>query len=105
MKQSKHLDTVIDCVREVDKKEHLTERNLDGLYGEAGDMIKNFDTTIERCKRYNEAKINRKYEMIITDLESEVRKLTQKLKIEQDARSPTKKHVTEILDQLVTYKE
>lgn len=42
--------------------------------------------------------------MIITDLEKEIRKLNQKLKIEQDARSPTKKHVTDILDQLVTYK-
>ena len=34
-----------------------------------------------------------------------MRKLNQKLKIEQDARSPTKKHVTDILDQLVVYKE
>lgn len=43
--------------------------------------------------------------MIINDLETEVRKLNQKLRIEQDARSPTKKHVTDILDQLVIYKE
>ena len=43
--------------------------------------------------------------MIINDLEIEVRKLNQKLKIEQDARSPTKKHVADILDQLVAYKE
>ena len=43
--------------------------------------------------------------MIINDLEIQVRKLNQKLKIEQDARSPTKKHVTDILDQLVVYKE
>lgn len=43
--------------------------------------------------------------MIISDLESEVRKLNQKLRIEQDARSPTKKHVTDILDQLVIFKE
>ena len=43
--------------------------------------------------------------MIINDLQTEVRKLNQKLKIQQDARSPTKKHVSDILDQLVIYKE
>jgi cell division protein FtsB len=43
--------------------------------------------------------------MIIQDLEAEVRKLNQKLRIEQDARSPTKKHITDILDQLVVYKD
>lgn len=31
--------------------------------------------------------------------------MNQKLKIEQDARSPTKRHVSDILDQLVIYKE
>jgi hypothetical protein len=31
-------------------------------------MIKNFETSINRCKRYNEAKINRKYEIVINDL-------------------------------------
>ena len=43
--------------------------------------------------------------MIIQDLEAEVRKLNQKLRIEQDARSPTRKHITDILDQLVVYKD
>lgn len=43
--------------------------------------------------------------MIIQELEGEVKKLNQKLKIEQDARSPTKRHVSDILDQLVIYKE
>lgn len=43
--------------------------------------------------------------MIIQELQRQVRKLNNKLKIEQDARSPTKKHVTDILDQLVIFKE
>ncbi len=31
-------------------------------------MITDFDSNISRCKKYNEAKINRKYEIIIKDL-------------------------------------
>lgn len=42
--------------------------------------------------------------MIITDLQSELRKVKEKLKIEQDARSPTKRHITDILDQMVILK-
>ena len=52
------------------------------------------DNSINRCKNYNEAKVNRKYEIVIKDLESEIRKLSQKLKLEQEARSPTKKHIS-----------
>lgn len=67
-------------------------------------MIKNFETSINRCKRYNEAKINRKYEIVINDLQNEIKKLTNRLKIEQDSKSPTKKYITNLLDQLVLYK-
>ena len=42
---------------------------------------------------------------MIKDLEAEIRKLTQKLKLEQEARSPTKKHISDILDKLVVYKD
>jgi len=60
-------------------------------------MIKEFDTGINRCKKYNEAKIHRKYEIIINDLQAEIKRLQDNLKLEQDARSPTKKHVSDIL--------
>lgn len=64
-------------------------------------MIKEFDSGITLCKKYNEAKINRKYEIIIHDLQAEIKRLQDSLKLEQDARSPTKKHVSDILEKLV----
>lgn len=64
-------------------------------------MIKDLDTGINRCKKYNEAKINRKYEIIINDLQAEIKRLQESLKLQQDARSPTKKHVSDILEKLV----
>ena len=72
-----HLDEIVSCVREVGAKEASPEKDLENLYGEAGELIRNFETNINRCKRYNEAKISRKYEMIICDLEAEVRKLNR----------------------------
>lgn len=67
-------------------------------------MINQFDQGISLCKKYNEAKINRKYEIIITDLQKEIKRLQDNLKLEQDARSPTKKHVSDILEKLVFFK-
>lgn len=67
-------------------------------------MISELDKGISLCKRYNEAKINRKYEIIITDLQKEIKRLQDNLKLEQDARSPTKKHVSDILEKLVAFK-
>ena len=31
--------------------------------------------------------------------------MTEKLKLEQDARSPTKKHISDILDKLVVFRD
>ncbi len=67
-------------------------------------MISELDKGINLCKKYNEAKINRKYEIIITDLQNEIKRLQDNLKLEQDARSPTKKHVSDILEKLVIFK-
>ena len=64
-------------------------------------MIKDLDSGINLCKKYNEAKINRKYQIIIHDLQAEIKRLQDNLKLEQDARSPTKKHVSDILEKLV----
>ena len=63
---------MIDCIAErntvrVFLKE---ESNLNKLYGKADSMINELDKGINLCKKYNEAKINRKYEIIITDLQN-----------------------------------
>lgn len=101
-----YLETVIDCIAERNTARiHLKEEsNLNKLYGKADNMISELDKGISLCKKYNEAKINRKYEIIITDLQSEIKRLQDNLKLEQDARSPTKKHVSDILEKLVTFK-
>ena len=67
-------------------------------------MFSDLDKGINLCKKYNEAKINRKYEIIINDLQAEIKRLQDNLKLEQDARSPTKKHVSDILEKLVFFK-
>jgi FtsZ-binding cell division protein ZapB len=67
-------------------------------------MISGLDKGISLCKKYNEAKINRKYEIIISDLQTEIKRLQDNLTLEQDARSPTKKHISDILEKLVFFK-
>lgn len=124
-----YLNTVIDCIVDnngspkaiqapslrslrrgkINDESVKTERDkpldIPELYVKAGEMVAQFDSSINRCKTYNEAKVNRKYEIMVKDLEGEIRKLSQKLKLEQEARSPTKKHISEILDKLVSYKD
>lgn len=79
----------------------IEDSSITNLYGKADSMIKELDSGINLCKKYNEAKINRKYEIIIHDLQAEIKRLQDNLKLEQDARSPTKKHVSDILEKLV----
>jgi hypothetical protein len=38
-------------------------------------------------------------------LQGEIKKLSEKLKLEQDARSPTKKHISDLLDKLVIFRD
>lgn len=100
------METVIDCITERNstRLQINEDSNLNNLYGKADSMISELDKGISLCKRYNEAKINRKYEIIITDLQKEIKRLQDNLKLEQDARSPTKKHVSDILEKLVAFK-
>jgi hypothetical protein len=77
------LETVIDCIAERNTARILLkeESNLNKLYGKADNMISELDKGINLCKKYNEAKINRKYEIIITDLQSEIKRLQDNLKL------------------------
>ena len=59
----------------------IEDGGINHLYGKASNMIKDLDTGINRCKRYNEAKINRKYEIIINDLQTEIKRLQDNLKL------------------------
>ena len=63
---------MIDCIAERDTARVFLkgESNLNKLYGKADSMINELDKGINLCKKYNEAKINRKYEIIITDLQN-----------------------------------
>lgn len=74
------------------------------IYGEAQEFIRNFDTTIVKCKRFNEVKTYRKYEVIMRDMELEIMKLRDKLQMEEQMRSPTKEYLSDILNKLVEYK-
>ena len=67
-----YLQTVIDCIAERNTARVFLkeESNLNKLYGKADSMINELDKGITLCKKYNEAKINRKYEIIITDLQN-----------------------------------
>ncbi len=58
-----YLETVIDCITERNTSRiHIQEdSNLNNLYGKADNMISELDKGINLCKKYNEAKINRKY--------------------------------------------
>lgn len=67
-------------------------------------MIHELDRGISICKKYNEAKINRKYEIIINDLQAEIAKLRMSLNLEKQNRSPGKKHVSDLLEKMVAFK-
>jgi hypothetical protein len=67
-------------------------------------MIQDLDKGISICKKYNEAKINRKYEIVIHDLQAEIARLRHNLNLEQQSRSPSKKHVSDLLEKMVAFK-
>lgn len=54
---------MIDCIAERNTARVFLkeESNLNKLYGKADSMINELDKGISLCKKYNEAKINRKY--------------------------------------------
>jgi hypothetical protein len=63
-----YLEQVIDCISERKVAKAATvegevsrEEGLKQLFGKAEDVIEQFDRDITICKKYNEAKINRKY--------------------------------------------
>ena len=74
------------------------------LYSSIKQVLSGFDNSITDCKKYNEAKIHRKYEIRIADLEEEIKMLKEKVSYEQSARDPSKKYVENLVDQLVMYK-
>lgn len=43
--------------------------SYDKIYSNINRILTGFDTSIDDCKKYNEAKIHRKYEIRIADLE------------------------------------
>lgn len=77
---------------------------MDKVYGDAQEFIKNFDSSIIKCKRFNEVKTYRKYEVIMRDMELEIVKLKDKLQMEEQMRTPTKEYLSDILNKLVEYK-
>lgn len=67
-------------------------------------MLASFDSEIKKCKRFNEVKTHRKYEVMIRDLEIQNEQLAAKLQKEQLMRSPTKDYMTELLQKIVELK-
>jgi hypothetical protein len=63
---------------------------ITSIYQQTQHILENFDSEITKCKRFNEAKTNRKYEMIVRGLQIQNEQLTAKLTKEQLLRSPTK---------------
>ena len=57
---------------------------------------------IEQCKKYNEAKIHRKYEIIIDDLNKENNQLKDKLAMELKARPASQTYVSDLIDKMIT---
>lgn len=105
--QESYLETVIDCITERNSARvdvGTEDSPLTQLYGQADSMILQLDKGINTCKKYNEAKINRKYEIVINDLQAEIAKLRHNLTLEQQSRSPSKKHISDLLEKMVTFK-
>ena len=47
--------------------------NYANIYSSIHQVLSGFNTSITDCKKYNEAKIHRKYEIRIADLEEEIK--------------------------------
>jgi hypothetical protein len=58
----------------------VNEGKIDELYKTIQDVINDYDSSIKECKKYNEAKIHRKYEVTIGNLEKKILYLTEQIK-------------------------
>lgn len=68
-------------------------------------VIQNFDESIYECKKFNQAKVHRKYEVVIDEQQKKIHQLHSRLMEQQRVRSPSKRYIEELLNQLVEYKD
>lgn len=67
-------------------------------------IISDYDHEIKECKKYNEARIHRKYQIALKDFEKHIKYLDDQVKAERQARSPSKKFVEDLVNKLVKFK-
>lgn len=86
------------------QKELPSPEELSNIYLETQHILETFDSEIKKCKRFNEVKTYRKYEVIIRDLEIQNEQLAAKLKKEELMRSPTKEYIADLLNKIIELK-
>ena len=73
----KASDMYMDIITQMLKKKKVLsspeDLSVSKLYETMNMVVSDLDTSIKECKRYNEAKIHRKYEIIINDLQKRIR--------------------------------
>lgn len=82
-----------------------SDLSIHKLYETMTSVIQNFDESIHECKKFNEAKVHRKYEVVIDEQQKKIHQLHSRLMEEQRVRSPSKKYIEELLNKLVEYKD
>ena len=99
-----YMDIITQIVSKKKKPSVDKEAEVKKLYETVNLVVSDLDVSIRDCKKYNEAKIHRKYEILIADLRKRISFLEEKIKEEQRARSPSKRYVEDLLDKLIKYK-
>lgn len=64
-------------------------------------MLGEFEGHFNRCRKYNEAKIHRKYEILIADLERENADLKMKIDLELQSRPSSQSYVSDLIDKMI----
>lgn len=77
-------DVYLDIITQILNKKKITpppqDHSVDKLYETVNMVVSDLDVSIKECKKYNEAKIHRKYEIMINDLQKRIRFLEEKIK-------------------------
>lgn len=67
------METIANMVKKKRQPVQLNDVSVSKIYETMNMVMSDLDTSIQECKKYNEAKIHRKYEIIIADLRSRIK--------------------------------
>jgi hypothetical protein len=95
---------VIECLQEQERTGQPRPQqgqDIEQIHNVTIGLLNSFGEQVERCKKYNEARIHRKYESTILILEQQNITLQRTLQLEREGVPSSQVYVSDLIDRMV----